>query len=124
MQLTVYEAAGGDAAFARVVDAFYRGVEQDPVLRPMYPEGLEEAKERLFLFLTQLFGGPARYEALRGHPRLRMRHFPFKIGAKERDIWVTHMRGAVDEAGVPEPARAAMLEYFEQAATFLINQPE
>ena len=121
---TVYELAGGEAAFRRLVDAFYRGVEQEPLLRPMYPDDLAEARERLFLFLTQFFGGPSRYEELRGHPRLRMRHFPFSIGGAERDAWLRHMYAAVDEAEIPEPAREAMLNYFHQAAHFLVNRPE
>jgi hemoglobin len=119
---TVYEAAGGDSAFALLVEAFYRGVEGDPLLRPMYPEDLEGARARLFLFLTQFFGGPRRYEEQRGHPRLRMRHFPFAIGTAERDAWLTHMRAAMDEAAIPEPARTAMLDYFENAADFLRNR--
>jgi hemoglobin len=122
-ETSVYEYVGGDEKFALLVEAFYRGVEQEPLLRPMYPEDLGEAKERLFLFLTQLWGGPARYEAQRGHPRLRMRHFPFEIRQAERDAWVKHMRAAVDETQIPEPARRMMLDYFESAATFLINRP-
>lgn len=120
--LTVYELVGGDEPFERLVEAFYRGVETDPLLRPMYPEELTEAKEHLFLFLTQFFGGPARYQDKRGHPRLRMRHLPFSIGIQERDAWLTHMRAAVEEVGIAEPARSAMLRYFEQAAHFLMNQ--
>ena len=74
------------------------------------------------LFLTQFWGGPQRYEAQRGHPRLRMRHFPFSIGEPERDAWLKHMRAAVDEVGIPEPARAEMLGYFDRVAHFLINR--
>ena len=121
---SVYEAAGGDGPIALLVEHFYRGVEGDPVLRPMYPDDLTEAREHLFLFLTQLFGGPRRYEERRGHPRLRMRHFPFTIGARERDAWLTHMRAAVDATGIDDPARQAMLDYFEQAAHFLVNRQE
>ncbi len=121
---TVYELVGGDPPFRALVDAFYRGVESDPLLRPMYPPDLEGARERLFLFLTQFWGGPTRYQEQRGHPRLRMRHFPYPIGTAERDAWLTHMRAAVDEAGIQDPARAAMLQYFEQAAHFLMNRAE
>jgi hemoglobin len=121
---TVYDLLGGDEKFALLVDAFYRRVEQDPVLRPMYPEDLSESKEHLFLFLTQFFGGPRRYEERRGHPRLRMRHLPFPIGGRERDAWLRHMRAAVDEAGIPEPARQVMLDYFEHAAHFLVNRAD
>ena len=120
-QTTVYELAGGDAPFRRLIDAFYARVETEPLLRPMYPADLASSREHLFLFVTQFFGGPPRYNGLRGHPRLRMRHAPFTIGQAERDAWARHMLAAVDEAGFVEPARAALIDYFERAATFLIN---
>ena len=119
---TIYEQIGGTETFRRLVDAFYGGVENDPVLRHLYPESLKEPREHLALFLAQYFGGPTTYSELRGHPRLRMRHFPFAIGRRERDAWVKHMLAAIDSAGIVEPARTEMREYFENAATFLINQ--
>mgnify|MGYP001798769144 CR=1 FL=1 len=48
---------------------------------------------------------------------------PFAIGERERDAWVGHMLAAIDEVGIPEPHRGIMREYFERAATFMINQP-
>ena len=120
---TIYEAAGGDETFRRLVDTFYQGVETEPALRPLYPEDLTESREHLFLFLTQYFGGPPRYNALRGHPRLRMRHMPFAIGVRERDAWLRHMRHAVETLGIAEPVRGVLLQYFENAADFLVNQP-
>lgn len=119
----IYALAGGDPPFRRLVEHFYARIARDPLLRPLFPDDLEPGKERQFLFITQYFGGPARYNALRGHPRLRMRHAPFAIGAAERDAWVGHMLAAIDEAGFAEPARAALRDYFERAATFLINLP-
>lgn len=121
---TLYEQIGGDETFRRLVDAFYTRIEQDPVLRPLFPEDMEEGKEHQFLFLTQYWGGPARYFEQRGNPRLRMRHFPFAISQKERDAWVGHMIAAIDEVGIPEPARTQMVEYFERASTFMINRDE
>lgn len=118
---SVYELAGGDPVFRKLVDIFYERVADDYVLRPMFPENLEEGKEWQFLFLTQFFGGPARYQQQRGHPRLRMRHMPFRIDSTARDHWLQHMLAAVDEAGVPEPARREMRNYFERASTFMIN---
>ena len=120
--LNVYRAVGGDPTFRQLVDEFYKRIEQDPILRPLFPEDLEPGKEHQFLFLIQLFGGPLRYNAQRGHPRLRMRHFPFAIGQAERDAWVGHMLAAIEAVGIQEPARTAMIEYFERAGTFMINQ--
>jgi hemoglobin len=121
-QPNIYELAGGDAPFRRLIDAFYQRVEREPLLRPLYPADLTPSREHLFLFVTQYFGAPPRYNALRGHPRLRMRHAPFVIGQAERDAWVRHMLAAVEQAGFAEPARSALVEYFERAATFLINR--
>ncbi len=120
---TVYEQLGGDVVFRRLVDEFYTRIEQDDLLRPLFPDDLEPGKERQFLFLTQYWGGPSRYNDQRGHPRLRMRHNPFPIGRMERDAWFGHMVDAIDAVGIPEPIRSQMVEYFDQGATFLINRP-
>jgi hemoglobin len=119
---TVYEAAGGAETFERIVARFYQGVAGDPVLRPLYPEDLAPSQRHLTLFLIQYFGGPPTYSEERGHPRLRMRHFPFAIGQHERDAWVKHMNEAIEAEALPEPVRAALADYFDRAATFLINK--
>jgi hemoglobin len=121
---TIYEAVGGEETFHRLVAAFYEGVAGDAVLRPLYPEDLAESREHLALFLAQYFGGPPRYSEKRGHPRLRMRHLPFAIGPRERDAWLTHMERAVDAVGIASPSREIMLDYFRDAANFLVNRPE
>ena len=51
-----------------------------------------------------------------------MRHAPFPIGQAERDAWLGHMLAAIDEVGIPEPARSQMVEYFERAATAMMNR--
>ena len=70
----------------------------DEVLLPLYPEqpDLTGARHRLTLFLAQYWGGPTTYMEERGHPRLRMRHFPFHVGPLERDRWLVHMAAAVE----------------------------
>jgi hemoglobin len=121
-QPTVFEQAGGEAPFQRLIDGFYARVEHEPLLRPMYPAGdLHKSKEHLLLFIIQYFGGPAQYHAQRGAPRLRLRHASFAIGQAERDAWVRHMLAALDEAGFPAQVLPAIRDYFERAATFLIN---
>jgi hemoglobin len=118
---SVYEMVGGDVTFRSLVDAFYRRVAADDVLRPMFPADLEPGKHWQYLFLAQFFGGPARYIEERGHPRLRLRHAPFVIDQQGRDHWFTHMCAAIDEVGIKEPARSIMRDYFERGATFMIN---
>lgn len=119
---TLYERVGGEDTFLRLVDRFYASVEADPVLRPMFPQDMDEGKRWQFLFLSQLFGGPQTYAEERGHPRLKMRHFPFPIDQQARDHWLLHMLEAIDAAGIAEPMRTEMRDYFERASTHMINK--
>ncbi|HEY8951816.1 MAG TPA: globin [Candidatus Dormibacteraeota bacterium] len=120
----VFEAAGGEAAFRLLVERFYAGVADDPLLRPLYPdEDLADAAEHLTLFLIQYWGGPSTYNEERGHPRLRMRHQPFAIGQAERDAWLGHMSAAVESLNLVPAVRKAMIDYFEAASTAMINLP-
>jgi hemoglobin len=121
-EITLYDAVGGMPFFERLIGIFYRGVADDPILRPLYPDDLEPSIHHLTLFLAQYWGGPTTYDAERGHPRLRMRHAPFAVGPAERDRWLFHMRAAVDMMGPPAPARRALLEYFETAAEAMRNR--
>jgi hemoglobin len=119
---TFFDTVGGSATFARLVDRFYEGVAQDPLLRPMYPEAdLGPAAERLQLFLEQYWGGPTTYQATRGHPRLRMRHAPFPVGPEARDRWLAHMKDAVDSLGLPPLQQATLWDYLERAAHAMVN---
>lgn len=123
-RLTVFDLVGGEAPFYALATAFYRRIDQEPAIRHMFPADLDGPIERLALFLIQYFGGPDTYSARRGHPRLRMRHIPFRIDQAARDVWVGHMLAAIDEIGIDEPAATAMREYFERGATFMINVEE
>jgi hemoglobin len=121
-EASFFEAVGGEPTFRRLVDNFYAGVAQDPLLRPMYPEeDLGPAADRLTLFLMQYWGGPNTYSSTRGHPRLRMRHAPFQVSPAARDAWLTHMHDAVESLRLPEPHRSALWEYLERAAHFMVN---
>ena len=115
---------GGIQTFQQLAAAFYQQVAHDPLLREMFPDDLQQPIEHLALFLAQRFGGPGTYSQQRGHPRLRMRHLPFRIGHAERDAWVRHMLAALNEVGIQDPARRLMRCYFEDSATFLINVPD
>lgn len=118
----LYEAVGGEPTFRRIVKRFYEEVAADRILRALYPEqDLGPAEDRLALFLMQYWGGPTTYGDTRGHPRLRMRHAPFRIGPAARDAWLRAMRIAVDEAQLEEPHRRQLWEHLESTAQHMIN---
>ena len=117
-----FEAVGGTETFRRLVHRFYEGVATDEVLKPMYPEeNLGPAEERLLMFLEQYWGGPSTYQEQRGHPRLRMRHMPYKINPDARDRWLLHMRAAVDELALPQAYEEELWSYLERAAYAMLN---
>jgi hemoglobin len=117
-----FEQVGGTAVFAKLASEFYKGVATDEVLKPMYPEDdMAGAEDRLRMFLEQYWGGPSTYQELRGHPRLRMRHNPFKINPLARDRWLLHMRAAVESLGLPPLKEAELWAYLDRAATAMLN---
>jgi hemoglobin len=118
-----YDAVGGMPFFERLVDRFYRGVETDEVLAPLYPEApdFSGARHRLTLFLAQYWGGPTTYNDERGHPRLRMRHFPYTVGPAQRDHWLLHMTNAIEACSSDVTVRQTLLDYFVPAAEHLRN---
>ena len=119
-----YAEVGGAPVFEKIVARFYEHVAQDEVLRPLYPEqDLGPAEVRLRMFLEQYWGGPRTYSDQRGHPRLRMRHAPFKVGPIERDAWLRCMRIAVDEADLDDAHRAQLWQYLQYAAASMVNSP-
>jgi hemoglobin len=104
------------------VRRFYVGVAGDELLRPMYPEeDLEGAIQRLTGFLEQYWGGPGTYSEQRGHPRLRMRHQPFKVNPDARDRWLGHMRVAVDSLELSPLEDGMLWGYLERAAFAMVN---
>jgi hemoglobin len=119
---TLYQRVGKEPFFVTLVERFYEGIVDDPVLRPLYPDDLAPGKAHLAGFLSQYWGGPPNYSMERGHPALRMRHRPFAIGQVERDAWVHHMTNAVGAVECSPQDKSLLLGYFEDAASFLMNR--
>ncbi len=125
MDSAFFEQVGGSETFRRLVAKFYEGIAADEVLRPMYPEeDLGPAEDRLRMFLEQYWGGPSTYQEQRGHPRLRMRHFAFKINPDARERWLLHMRAALDSLELPPLYGNELWDYLERAATAMLNTME
>lgn len=119
---TFFDAVGGHPTFDRLIAAFYARVEHDAELRALYPEeDLGPAAQRLRMFLEQYWGGPHTYSEVRGHPRLRARHAPFRVDEAARDAWLTHMRAALDEVALAPEADKVLWDYFTVAANMLVN---
>ena len=122
MEQTLFEAVGGEEFFVKLVDGFYKGIEADEVLRPMYvDQDLTESRRHLTLFLQQYWGGPSTYQEERGHPRLRMRHMPFVIDIVARDRWIKHMHASLSQLEIEDTLRDQLWTYLVTAANSLVN---
>lgn len=112
----------GEDGFTRLVAAFYRQIPGDQILGPMYErEDLSGAERRLRTFLIGRFGGPPVYIQERGHPRLRMRHIPFRIDQAARDRWMLLMSNALGETRLPPEADALLRAFFDGMSSFMMN---
>lgn len=122
---TPYEQLGGDAGVRKLVDRFYDLVDTAPeaaTVRALHASSLKASREKLYLYLTTWTGGPPVYTERYGHPRLRMRHFPFRIGVRERDEWLWCMDKALDEHDMPDEMRQYLRERLHQLADHMRNQ--
>ena len=115
----------GEEGFTQLTSKFYEKMKEDKLVGLMYPDDdWEGSEERLRDFLLFRFGADQRYLTKRGHPRLRGRHMPFKIGIAERDRWMELMGEAANEVIIDSAIRKSVMEFFAQVADFMRNQPE
>jgi hemoglobin len=122
---TFYDQVGGHETFDRLMRAFYASIADDDLIRPMYPEeDLGPAEDRLRMFFEQYWGGPTTYSEQRGHPRLRMRHAPYRITEGARDRWLGHMRAAMDTLDLEPDDDAQLWAYMVMAAHSMVNTPD
>ena len=123
---TPFARIGGQPAIDRLVETFYRNMDNLPearTIRALHPADLGPIIEVLKRYLGEWMGGPPLYSQERGHPRLRMRHLHVPIGEAERDAWMLCMTGALDEIAVDPELRAGLTESFAKLADWMRNQP-
>ncbi len=116
---------GGEDRVRALVDRFYDLMDLEPgyaALRAVHGSTLEDARQKLFWFLCGWLGGPQHYTTQFGHPRLRARHMPFKVGILERDQWLACMDEAMGDTGVPQALRERLRDSFFQTADWMRNQ--
>lgn len=122
---TPFDRIGGEASVRLLVDRFYDLMALEPAfteLRALHPNTLDNSRDKLFWFLCGWLGGPQHYVERFGHPMLRARHLPFRIGIRERDQWLGCMRQAMTEQAL-EPALAQRLaESFFGTADWMRNR--
>ncbi|MNK15825.1 Group 2 truncated hemoglobin YjbI [compost metagenome] len=124
---TPYELLGGEEVLKKIVHRFYEVMDTLPEVKPLrdiHSADLQDAEEKLFMFLSGWLGGPNLFIEKHGHPRLRARHMPFQIGKAERDQWMVCMVHAFDDMQVQEPLRSELLHSLLKLADHMRNKEE
>jgi hemoglobin len=119
-----YEQLGGDAGVRALVDRFYDLMDTAPEaanIRTLHAASLKVSREKLYKFMSGWLGGPPLYVEAYGHPKLRMRHFPFPIGVRERDEWLWCMERALAEHDMPETLRTHLVARLRDLADHMRN---
>jgi hemoglobin len=116
---SIYDFAGGDAAFLALAAAHHERCLQDPELNHAFSHGFNPAHvQNLAFYWAEVFGGPARYsKTLGGQSGMLEMHA--RTGAAEDwgQRFVTCFVQAVDDAGLSDDPdfRAALRSYVEWA---------
>lgn len=122
-----FDQLGGTDGVRALVDRFYDLMDSSPEavdVRTLHAESLKRSREKLFEYLTGWTGGPPLYESKYGHPRLRARHLPFTIGARERDQWLWCMDRALDVHEMSGELRSFLRTKLHQLADHMRNADE
>jgi len=120
----LYNLLGGAETIQQLVDAFYPKVYEHPVLRPLFPDGVDEIKAKQYLFLTQFTSGPPLYTDRYGFGNMRSVHEQFRITPERAQAWLWCMREAMDEIDLQNPARMMLYQMLANAAHRFINTTE
>jgi hemoglobin len=113
---TLFEWAGGQPAFDRLTEAFYRRVRADAVLAPVFADMPSDHPHHVALWLAEVFGGPARYTYEHGgYPAMIAKHLDRALTEAQRARWVQLISAAADEAELPSDPefRSAFAAYVE-----------
>src|SRR6476660_3553200 len=88
MGTTMYELAGGAAGIRRLTDRFYALVFADDLLAPLFHQHDDHHADRLAMWLTELFGGPAEHSEQRGgFEVMEGAHHNLQITEPQRARW-------------------------------------
>ncbi len=122
---THFSLLGGEDGIRQLVDRFYDLMDSAPEaihVRALHATSLKSSREKLRLFLTGWTGGPPVYVEKFGHPKLRMRHFPFAIGPLERDEWLWCMERALDAHEMDAMLREELKGKLRNTADHMVNK--
>lgn len=124
MDISLYEAVGGEETIQNLVSAFYPKVYANPVLSPLFEGDMNEIMRKQKMFLTQFLGGPTLYSNEFGPPAMKYRHMPFEITPARANAWLACMKEAMDDINLEGEEREMFFGRLTQVAYIMVNTAE
>jgi CDGSH-type Zn-finger protein/truncated hemoglobin YjbI/ferredoxin len=128
---SLYEWAGGIAAFERLTSHFYDAIlsEPDPILEPVFRGMDAEHPRHVAAWLAETFGGPTTYtDELGGYEHMLAKHLNRALTETQRRRWVARMLDAANHVGLPtDPGfRFTFVAYLEWGTRIAVinSQPD
>ncbi|UVL27674.1 group II truncated hemoglobin [Pseudomonas donghuensis] len=109
-----YQAAGGIDGLRRLVDEFYRLMDENPealAVRQMHPDNLDASRDKLACFLSGWLGGPRLFSERYGPIAIPAFHAQWPIDEHHSAIWLSCMAQAI-----------ALQDYPDEFADYLLRQ--
>ncbi len=114
---SLYELAGASAGVHQLAERFYDRVLRDPLLLPLFHDPSEPHAERMGQFLTELFVGPRVHSQTRGGFGQMVRaHQGLAISEAQRERWVEHLHGAMNELNLSPVLFQAFSDYLHRGS--------
>ncbi len=124
---SIYSRLGGERILREFVDNLYDFMDHFPAvegIRDLHPEDLTNSRDRLFMFLSGMLGGPSLYGEVFGRSDLKQKHIHINIGDQERDQWLFCAQNAANQLKVDAYARDDLMFEITVMANHLRNQGE
>ncbi len=118
---SLLQAIGGRPVVQKFVEVFYTRASADELIGHLFGEDLKAGQAKQSLFMEQWLGGEPVYSQIWGHPRLRIRHFPFVIGPAHSERWLELMEEALLESSVTVKLVNELMARLKPLAKHMIN---
>ena len=119
-----YRAAGERPGITKLVDAFYRIMDELPearIVRSMHPRELHTSRDKLMRFLCGWLNGPKLYAEKYGPIKLPTAHAHLRVGPDERDAWLLCMERAIAEQDLGPEFGAYLLRELRAPAERIVQ---
>jgi hemoglobin len=126
---TLFEWIGGEDALTALVAEFYRRVQLDSVLAPVFSTMGPGHPAHVAAFIGEVFGGPKTYSStIGGHADMIRHHMQRSLTEGQRRRWIGLLLDTYTDMGLPDDPEfmSALVAYLEWGSRLAVlnSQPD